>query len=445
MQQNSNQLNISSFKRWWLRRSTDIQSLRHGHPDKKLKLIAITGSAGKTSVANILHHILSTTNSKVGLIASTGIKAGTQELLPSLKVNEASASDIYEIFEEFVKAGIEWVIVETGLTQLLDQVYYRLNFENAIVTNIFPIENEAYAEILFEPIQHTKTNGLVVINGDDKSVPWLTQQAGKLTQQLYAAWCKKEQTKILQQATNGTAFNYMEQTFQTKLFTDIGLENLILAARMAMQFMPPAQVAQAVSTYVAEQGRLQLIASSPFSAIVDKARIESETPVLDRLLFEFTRFKTPEARLIVVIDGLLGQEAVESLAKYAKVLIVAPGDPATHDVTNINTKLLSMLESHNVILLERFTSKEEYQAIDKTNFAGKVERVVGNGDLPVISFDENTADGRYDALQLALQIAKLGDIVAFLGKGDDRELNFGEMHYDWNEAETAKKLLSSKS
>ncbi|MCA9379277.1 hypothetical protein KC640_02515, partial [Candidatus Dojkabacteria bacterium] len=125
----------------------------------------------------------------------------------------------------------------------------------------------------------------------------------------------------------------------------------------------------------------------------------------------------------------------------AQVIILAPVNPGANDLSKINANLAAAGEPKGAVLVERFTSTEEYVMVDKQNLMEKIERVMQNRDKPVITFDDLATDARRSAIQLALKLARPGDIVLLSGKGTDNLMDFGNVKYDWNEVEMVRRAL----
>ena len=130
-------------------------------------------------------------------------------------------------------------------------------------------------------------------------------------------------------------------------------------------------------------------------------------------------------------------------AKMADITILTAEDPRDEDLGLVNNDILKYAESERAVLIDRFANRKLYKAAPFENIAQKVEVVLKNNDKPFFAFDENTPRSRVDAIEFALRIARLGDIVFITGKGHERSLAFGDppKEYPWSDQDVVKERL----
>lgn len=104
------------------------------NPSKKLKLIGVTGTKGKTTTTYMIKEMLEKQGKQVGLIGTIAIYINGKKLEDSSRTTPESI-ELHEIFSKMVKMGVEYVIMEVSSQSLkLDRVY-GLEFEAAVFTN----------------------------------------------------------------------------------------------------------------------------------------------------------------------------------------------------------------------------------------------------------------------------------------------------------------------
>ena len=104
------------------------------HPEKKLKIIGITGTNGKTTTTYLIRQILMLKGIRCDLIGTNQILIGDEEIESSRTTPESL--DLFEIFDKMVSSGGEYVVMEVSSHSLeLDRVY-GVTFETAVLTNI---------------------------------------------------------------------------------------------------------------------------------------------------------------------------------------------------------------------------------------------------------------------------------------------------------------------
>lgn len=127
----------------------------YGQPIKDMKLICITGTSGKSTVAHFVHEILGAANQQVAILASD---------------QEIKVSTLHKFFNTAWKAGANYVIVTTPAESLAKDVFYDLPVHLAAITNFIPASLNAPSteEYISDEATLFKMNpNIVVLNQDD--------------------------------------------------------------------------------------------------------------------------------------------------------------------------------------------------------------------------------------------------------------------------------------
>ncbi len=149
-----------------------IASNFYGHPEKKLKLIGITGTNGKTTTTYIIKKILESSGYKVGLIGTSANYIGPIMLPP--KLTTPDPLDLYELFYQMERAKCDFVVMEVSAHAIYHKKLDGLMFETMILSNITQdhldffttFENYKKTKISFFNSKHTKS---ACFNADDPS------------------------------------------------------------------------------------------------------------------------------------------------------------------------------------------------------------------------------------------------------------------------------------
>lgn len=149
-----------------------LSSLFFGKPAQKLKLIGITGTNGKTTIASLIHQLLIAKGYNAGLIGTLGYKIGEKEFHSDRTTPDII--DLQNIFAEMVESGTEFVVMEVSSHSLaLDRVF-GLEFDLAVFSNLsidhldFHRNMEDYAKAKFQLFNMLKPDiGTAIINIDD--------------------------------------------------------------------------------------------------------------------------------------------------------------------------------------------------------------------------------------------------------------------------------------
>ena len=106
------------------------------NPSKKLKIVGVTGTKGKTTTTFMIKSILSCAGFKVGMIGTVGIFYGDEHIYTDNTTPESYI--LHEYFAKMLDMGIEYVVMEVSSQSLKYHRLYGFNFEYAVWTNIFP-------------------------------------------------------------------------------------------------------------------------------------------------------------------------------------------------------------------------------------------------------------------------------------------------------------------
>ena len=114
-----------------------ISAVWFGYPAKKMKLIGVTGTNGKTSVTNLIKHILKKcTDDKIGLIGTNGNFIGERELPAEHTTPESY--EMHKLLDKMVIEGCKYVVMEVSSHALFLDRVYGIKFDIGVFTNLTP-------------------------------------------------------------------------------------------------------------------------------------------------------------------------------------------------------------------------------------------------------------------------------------------------------------------
>lgn len=399
-------------------------------PARKLTVIGVTGTDGKTTTSNLLYKILVAAGIKAGMISTVNAVIGDEVLDTGFHVTTPDAQDVQNYLARMVDAGLTHVVLETtshGWAQ------YRIDaceFDIAVVTNIThehfdehgSYENYRDAKArLFTSLEITqeKPRGnprLGVINRDDQSFEFLNNFI-KTRQLNYGLDNKADvQAEDIQYNSNGIKFTAISKDFQVDVMSNlVGAYNVsnCLAALTAAVYglgIDPQTAANGIAALDGIPGRMEQInLGQNFIAVVDFAH----TPNALKSALE-AGGKMSQGKVISVFGsaGLRDKEKrrmmAETSVELADFTILTAEDPR--------------VESLDGILAEMAAG-----AIAKGGVEGKTFwRIPDRGE----------------AIRFAVRLAKQGDIVLSCGKGHEQSMCFGKTEYLWDDRTAMKAVLS---
>ncbi len=398
-------------------------------PARKLRMIGVTGTDGKTTTSMLIHHLLTKSGVRAGMISTVNALIGDQALDTGFHVTTPDSPDIQAYLAQMVAAGMTHCVLETTSHGLAQGRVLACDYDLAVITNVthehldYHGSYENYLQTkgrLFEMLRETprKRIGnlrLAVLNKDDRSYGFLKRVSppGFLTySRINEAhfWADD-----ITSTTSDLTFNLHTETKQLPVHVPIaGIYNVsnTLAALAAVTSLGVdlEQAVRDLESFGGIPGRMQRIdLGQDFTAIVDFAHTPN---ALENALV--TARAMTKGRVIAVYGsaGLRDREKRRMMpavsVKHADVTILTAEDPRTEPLEGI--------------LEEMAQSAIKAGGVEGANF----HRVPDRGD----------------ALRKALSLAEPGDLVIACGKGHEQSMCFITTEYDWDDRTAMRAALA---
>ncbi len=400
----------------------------YGNPGRKLTVIGVTGTDGKTTTCNLIYQILLAAGFKTGLISTVNAIIGDEILDTGFHVTTPDAPDVQKYLAQMLTAELTHVVIETTSHGWAQYRVDACEFDIGVVTNIThehldqhgSFENYRAAKArLFLSLDKTlpKSHGnprLTILNRDDSSYDYLSGISSEpmvsygldLTANIRAESVEYSPQGIRFIAIGRGTIKSRFEDFQVKVASPLvgrfNVSNCLAALAVAHGLgISPEAAARGISVMPGVPGRMERIdLGQQFSAIVDFAH----TPNAMRVAIETVRMMT-EKRVIVIFGsaGLRDREKrrmmAEVAAELADVSILTAEDPRT--------------ESLDEILKEMAVGANAMGGEEKKTFW----RIPDRGS----------------AIQFGVKLADPGDIVMVCGKGHEQSMCFGTIEYPWDD------------
>ena len=162
-----------------------LSARAYDYPARKLKIIGITGTKGKTTSVYLLHHILQQAGHKVAMLTGVENKIGDQSFPAELTTPHPDY--IHMFFEQCVRKNVEYVVMEASAQGFSLHRLEGINFDAIVFTNFSLEHSEFYADIedYFEAkceiFEHCKEGAPRIVNADDTWIKRIISAYDKLT------------------------------------------------------------------------------------------------------------------------------------------------------------------------------------------------------------------------------------------------------------------------
>ena len=376
------------------------------HPEKKLKIIGVTGTNGKTTISNVIKNIFMKNGIKTGLIGTICNEIGDETV--HTDNTTPMAFDYMCLLDKMVRAGCKYAVMEVSSFGLVQHRIGPTHFDMGIFTNLTrdhldyhkTMENYYQAKkMMFDECDYA------LINTDDEYGRRIFSEIS----------CKKERYGISSEAdyyadaikikSDGTSFWYCyngkSQLVNMKMTGMFNVSNVTAAISVCLKAgLPIEDILKAVSEYNGVKGRCEIIPTGrDFTVICDYAHTPDAVENILKSVREYT-----EGRLICLFGCGGNRDAkkrplmAKAAAKFADRLIITSDNPRDEIPEAIIDDILAGLK---------------------------------DSEIP---FD--VVVDRTKAIHHSLKIAEKGDIIVLAGKGhEDYQVLPGNEHIHFDERE----------
>lgn len=402
-----------------------------GGPSKKIRIIGVTGTDGKTTTVQMITKILEEAGKKTAMASTINFKInGVEEKNLSHFTTESSFA-VQKFIKKAVEAGCEYLVLETSSHSLDQHRVWGVDFDVALITNVtrehldYHGTMEKYRQakkMLFENV--AKNNGTIVVNLDmekpeeyleyanEKSFGYSTNDKLQMTnsKQIPNDKIQKIIAKNIELGLSGSSYEIFASSLSSGLDTKyeihlpglFNVENALGATAVALgEGIEPETIKVALAKIKGVSGRLERVENTRgINILVDFAL----TPEALKRLYEMISQTKKEGAKVIAVFGSCGDR-----------------DKGKRPIMG---KIVSEIADFVILTNDEPYHEKPEQIIDEI-FAGIENKKEGENVWRIA--------GRRLAIRKALEIAQSDDVIAVTGMGNFETMVVGDEKIPWND------------
>lgn len=398
-------------------------AIRYGFPSRRIVVIGITGTKGKTSTANFIWSCLSAGGVHAGIITTANIRIDEQEILNAYHMTMPGPFTIQRLLREMVEAQCTHCVIETTSEGLKQHRNIGIQYDTGVFTNLFPEHLpshggsfDAYREMkgkMFASLRaHSRKNinrgqveKVIIVNAASEHASYFLGFPAdrKIT---FAVGKKADYTaEDVRSSDSGVAFKMGGVEFRLSILGAFNVPNALPAIIISrLLHIDDTSIARGLASLSVIPGRMERIEEGQnFTLFVDYAH-EGES--MRNVLETAAAMRAPGGKIIVLLGAEGGgrDKAKRPImgkltGTMADYVVVSNVDPYEDDPQEILEDIARAAEK-----------------------AGKTH----DADLFVI-------EDRRAGINKTLSLAKAGDIVLITGKGAEQSMVVGGKNFPWDD------------
>lgn len=413
-----------------------LAAVLYGFPSRKLTVVGVTGTNGKTTTCHMIGHILEAVGEKVGLATTVSFWVGQKKWTNQTKMTTLSPFVLQKLLSQMVKNACRYAVLEVSSHALKQHRVWGIFFDLAVLTNMSAehldyhptfSDYQKSKEKLFAALsQNPKENSpqALVVNLDEPTSPAFLRHSasgkiGYTTKNTSAPpgvqTVQAEEIKTGKESSSFWLVTYKGNTkINLRLPGIFNIQNALAAASAALVLkIDLNQIKTGLESLWQMPGRVERVEGGQnFDIIIDYAHTPDGFEKVLSFLKENTNGK------LIAVFGAAGERdrskrphLGEMASRWADVIILTEEDPASEDPGKIIQEILP--------------------GIDKAKFQREKNFFI--------------TLNRPQAIKQALSLAQEGDTVALLAMGAQTVMAKKEGKVPYNEKEVVLKILEEYS
>lgn len=410
---------LQSVEEVYRRGRVKLISARYGYPAQNLRVIAVTGTNGKTTTASYINEILKEAGMRTAMFSTAQIEVAGETQLNDLNATVGSTARMQRFFRDAKKAKVHYVVLEITSHALHQHKLDSVPIEAAIMTNLtqdhldYHKTMEEYASAKGKLFANEPK--YIILNRDDEWFEFFDQfpaASHKITYGTHAdAEAKIEHVKLYKKGSEATVVidHQTKLDLATALPGTFNVYNMTAAAATAYLLgINLTDIVEGVANLEGVPGRFERVTEGlGYDVIVDYAH-------------------TPDA-----LEKLL--EAAKSVTKNRVILVFGACGDRDKSKRPIMGEIAARL-ADRIILTDEESYNEDPEAIREQIREG-IE--TGKGGMKMTELPD-----RREAIEKALSIAKKDDTILITGMGHEQYRIVDGERLPWNDGDVVREIIA---
>lgn len=407
-------------------------------PSRKMIVIGVTGTSGKSTVVNLIGRILEEAGYKVGWTSTLNFKIAEKEWLNTTKMTMPGRFTLQKMLKQMLGAGCQYAIIETSSEGIVQSRHLGIDYDIAVFTNLTPEHIESHGSFekyrmakgkLFAKLKSQNSKPkiidkriikkIIVVNLDDENVNYFLkfpadEYYGFNLKGVESPERFKENIKIIEArdiklSKKGSEFMVDNFEFKISLLGQFNIENSLAAITVAFSQDISLEICQrALKRIKGIPGRLEIVIDEPFEVIVDYAHTPDS---LEKVYQLISSIQDSGPKIIAVLGSAGGgrdkwkrPKMGAIAAKYVDEIIITNEDPYDENPQEIIEQIAAGINNRNI-----------YKILD-----------------------------RREAIKKAISLARPGDTIIISGKGCEQcIMGLGGKKIPWDDRRVIREILST--
>ncbi len=397
-----------------------LAALFYNFPARKLIVIGVAGTKGKTTSAHLISQILEAAGKKTALISTASVKIAEKEELNKIKMTTPSPFYIQKFLREAVRAGCQYAVMEISSHALIQHRTFGIPFHVVVLTNMMPdhLEYHKTAENYSSSHQKMLKPCLrhLILNGDDSNLKFFLETPFLAGQKIIYGIRNKETIFAKDIHLGLTASSFKVETpddsieINLPLLGKFNIYNSLTALAVGLsQKIKLKNIKNALEKSKGAPGRMEKIDSGQnFQVIVDYAHSPDSLNNFFEAVFPLKK------NTIITVFGACGERDASQRPLMGKIIdkncdyiIITNDDPYGESPEKIAKEVMSGVENKEI-------GKNIWKILDRTS-----------------------------AIKKAVALAQKDDLVLILGKGAEQWQVFKDKKIPWDDRKITKEILIS--